>query len=173
MTIYLSDDMLLVVYFSYEQQQFHIDIGPAASIFTAEAEAILEALRIIALQDTYRFLIVTDSRSVLEALHAYPKSNSHPVVLSIRSLAYELKQSGFIIRFLWVPSHMGLDGNECADRIAGTFMSNRAVDDYPLFYRDIKTLDKSSEYDSWQRKWTFSDRGRFLHNLSPRINSKP
>jgi len=121
----------------------HMDVNHAASIFTAEAEAIIEALRQVNLQISKKILIISDSKSVLTAVESYPHSNTHPSVFTIKSLLYELNLQEFDIKLLWVPSHCGIEGNERADFIASSF------DDTPptmgdLYSRDIRALDKQS-----------------------------
>ena len=161
------------VWIPYLNLEAHFDIRHDASIFTAEGEAILEALHIAHVQTERKILIITDSMSVLMALKNFPKSRSHPVIFEIRELTWKLVKSGFTIRFLWVPSHKGLVGNEIADRVASDFSDSVIPHDYRLFARDLRASDKSLHYGSWQNKWMASSKGRHLFQFLADVNKDP
>ncbi|GFU73952.1 pggt1b [Trichonephila clavipes] len=52
--------------------------------------------------------------SVLEALENY-HDRCHPVVCTILDITSRLYSKGFDIVFCWLPSHVGIIGNEQAD----------------------------------------------------------
>lgn len=153
--------------------EVHFDINPSSSIFSAEASAIAEALQNIDLHIHKKFLIITDSRSVLEALNTYSNNRSHPLVHQIRSLSWKLRKKDYEVRFLWVPSHMGIDGNEIVDSIASNFARDLATSNYPIFVNDLKCMDKSQQIQIWQERWDSSENGRYLYSILPRINLVP
>jgi len=160
------------VYFSDLELEVHQDIHHLSSIFTAEAEAIVEALKLAGLQDNKRVLIVSDSRSVLEATKIHPSSNTHPTIFSIRSLIHELRTQGFYICLLWVPSHLGIDGNERADLIAADF-GTPTSQQHNMLPRDLRPHDRASQIQSWQNNWNTSSMGRALFQISPKVNTGP
>jgi len=149
-----------------------MDLDPKASIFSAEAEAIVEALKLEALQENKNVLIISDSRSVLMAVHSYPKSNTHALILTIKSHIQELQASGFNVKLLWVPSHMGIEGNDRADKIAATFETESSYSQ-AMYSRDLKAFDKASQISKWQNEWNLNSMGRTLHHIQPRVNAKP
>jgi len=56
---------------------------------------------------------------VLEALASHTtKSCSNYLIPLIRSKYHSLIKSGFSIQMVWIPSHVGIDGNELADAAA-------------------------------------------------------
>ncbi|KAF0765352.1 RNase H domain-containing protein, partial [Aphis craccivora] len=61
----------------------------------------------------------SDSLSCLLALNSN-HFNSHlsPLVLRIKQITHTLHLSNYSIKFLWVPSHIGIRGNEVADSLA-------------------------------------------------------
>ena len=87
---------------------------PAASVFTAELFAIYIALQIAARYKECT-VIFTDSLSSLKAIQC-PQFSRHHLVYHINSLIRQLPQSKVAIE--WVPSHIGIAGNEEADRVA-------------------------------------------------------
>lgn len=93
----------------------HFQLNPQASIFTAEARAMLEALNFVEDIPRRKFVIITDSMSVLQALDANKVTCQHPLIHDIKNAICQLKKKLKIIHFLWVPSHKGIRGNEIAD----------------------------------------------------------
>ena len=85
------------------------------SVYVAELFAILQALKYIKLKSLKKVFICTDSLSALMALRSGEMSF---FVTTIRELYNKLHQHNFDIQFLWVPSHVGITGNEHADREA-------------------------------------------------------
>jgi len=89
------------------------------SIFTAEAWALYQSLMLVESSDERRAVIFSDSRSVLEALTSYStKSCSNYLIPLIKSKYHYLAESGFTIQIVWIPSHVGIVGNEKADAAA-------------------------------------------------------
>ncbi|GFT03269.1 pggt1b [Trichonephila clavipes] len=89
-------------------------LDTSCSIFTAEAVAIYRALQLIDSTMPRKYCIYTDSMSVLEALENY-HDRCHPVVCTILDITSRLYSKGFDIVFCWLPSHVGIIGNEQAD----------------------------------------------------------
>ncbi|KAL4119211.1 hypothetical protein QTP88_012055 [Uroleucon formosanum] len=98
---------------------FTNNLPPSSSFFTAECFAIIEALNCISSFSYKKFLIASDSMSCLQSLNSF-SLNSHPspLIIRIKSILFSLGQLDFNIQFLWVPSHVGIRGNEYADSLA-------------------------------------------------------
>ncbi|GFV94160.1 pggt1b [Trichonephila clavipes] len=92
-------------------------LDTSCSIFTAEAVAIYRALQLIDSTMPRKYCIYTDSMSVLEALENY-HDRCHPVVCTILDITSRMYSKGFDIVFCWLPSHVGIIGNEQADSAA-------------------------------------------------------
>ena len=102
------------------------------SVFAAEFLAIELALKLISSYSHKHFIIYADSRSVLEAL----QSNScSPSFISVIQLYNELCNKGFHILFCWVPAHVGIKGNETADKAAKQACTSLNT---PITYSDLK-----------------------------------
>lgn len=82
------------------------------SSFTAEATAIRSAIT-LALESPSKTLICTDSLSVLRAI-----LNPSPSATTVNVIRDMLIQNENKIRLLWIPGHIGIQGNEAADRAA-------------------------------------------------------
>ena len=86
-----------------------------ASVFTAELTAILMCLDHI-LHNTDDCAIFTDSLSSIQGLR--DTSLDTPLRISILERVREADRRGIAVTTVWVPSHVGLTGNESADRAA-------------------------------------------------------
>ncbi|GBM43310.1 hypothetical protein AVEN_220836-1 [Araneus ventricosus] len=138
------------------------------SIFTAELVAIFCALQEISPSNQRNFIIYTDSMSALETLSHYD-IQMHPVGLEILSVLQGLRNKGFNIIFCWVPSHVGISGNETDDAVA-KFAS--AFLPRTLPYRDIKKSLVSNLFSAWQQKWNLQANSK-LHSVKSLIGLWP
>ncbi|GBO29721.1 putative RNA-directed DNA polymerase from transposon X-element, partial [Araneus ventricosus] len=138
------------------------------SVFTAELVAIFCALQEISPSSQRNFIIYTDSMSALETLSHYD-TQMHPVGLEILSILQFLRNKSFNIIFCWVPSHVGISGNETADAIA-KFAS--AVLPRALPYVDVKKFFVSHLFSLWQQKWDLLTNNK-LHSVKPSIGLWP
>src|SRR5215469_10139001 len=88
----------------------------SASIFMAELYAIFFALVNIFSGASSCYTIFSDSKSVLQALSVL--WTPHPLVREIQDLLYRLRARYKTVDFWWVPSHVGIPGNETVDAAA-------------------------------------------------------
>ncbi|GBO26962.1 hypothetical protein AVEN_69050-1 [Araneus ventricosus] len=101
--------------------------------------------------------------SALESLSHYD-NRIRPVASEILSVLQFLRNKGFSI-FCWVPSHVGISGNETADviaRFASDFLQRA------LPYCDIKKSLVSHLMSAWQQKWNLFTRNK-LYSVKPSI----
>ena len=123
----------------------------SASIFTCELFSILVALKRILDYVGKDFTIFSDSRSALEALETF--NPVHPLVLDILEWLFLLNCKQKYVNFCWVPSHVGVRGNEEADKLA----KNGAMK-FPirrgLPYTDYLPGIKRAIKAAWQFCWT-------------------
>ena len=140
--------------------------GHHSSIFMAEARAILLALECIEHSNRKRFLIFTDSMSCLQALDHL--EIDHPIIEEIISKLTSLKASGFDIHLCWLPGHVGIHGNERADRAAKTA---RRTDMQPCLIpsSDFKPIIRKHITAMWQSTWDESPLNK-LHEITSIVN---
>ena len=90
----------------------------SSTIFAAEATAISLALNYY--QDMgpvhHDVVVYSDSMSCLQAIKGEDIEN--PFICHIMNLLWSLSDKGTRVRFCWVPSHCGIDGNEKIDQLA-------------------------------------------------------
>ena len=90
-----------------------IRLPDGSSIFTAESKAIDMALDYVlnnSLEN--KFVIFSDSLSVLKSLNHTASKN--PKIQNVIEKHHELSKTKEIL-FCWLPSHVGIKGNEAAD----------------------------------------------------------
>ncbi|GBO04048.1 hypothetical protein AVEN_124230-1 [Araneus ventricosus] len=149
---------------------FSVKLHSSCSVFTAETAAVLLALEKISDCLERKFIIYTDSLSVLESLKSfYMHSHHHPLVLNVLHLLNKLASLYFNILLCWVPSHVGIVGNEKADKAAklATAPTNSST---PL--TDFKKYTKLLFYTKWQRQWD-TETDNKLHSVKPHVQPWP
>jgi hypothetical protein len=98
---------------------FQFKLHQHASIFTAEATAIVEAILFLLRTKVQEAIIHSDSRSVPMAIHGTPnKSSSNWHIPVIKSLLRSSRKFGFTYHLSWVKAHSNIHGNELADSCA-------------------------------------------------------
>ena len=121
------------------------------SNFTAEVYGILIAVKEIISLDRGDYVIFTDSKGVLEALQFF--NSSHPLVIDILEWIFLAKCRGRLISFCRVPAHVGVWGNEEADRLAKTAALNLRPANIALPFRDLFPVVRETFRAAWQFYW--------------------
>ena len=92
-----------------------------SSIFTAEAKAVDLALDFISTCDANnKFIIFSDSLSVLKAMNH--TSSKNPQIQKLLGKCHERLANKEIV-LCWIPSHIGIQGNEMVDQQAKSSLS--------------------------------------------------
>lgn len=155
-----------------------------SSIFTAEAVAILAALKHIKHQNQgfKKWLIVSDSMSVLKTLqnHKLHAKTSY-LIFAIKELWFDLQLTGnFSISFMWVPSHIGVIGNERADFLAKSITTSNLASELfnvTLPYTDLIPVLRQRMIRKWMSHWNHAiqveNKGLWYASFNVKINSKP
>ncbi len=135
-----------------------------ASIYTAELHALKMAFD-IALQTPHtHFIIFSDSLSSLTALNG---NNDHPYILELRETYSRLVKRGKSIVLAWIPSHIGIKGNEKADALAKEAL-NINVTNIKIPYSDLKININKYIQNKWQVLWdSFPDNK--LHSIQQNV----
>ena len=61
-------------------------------------------------------VVYSDSMSCLQAIEG--EDNENPFICHIMNLLWSVSDKGTHVRFCWVPSHCGIDGNGRVDQLA-------------------------------------------------------
>ena len=140
-----------------------------ASIFTAEVTAIDLALDTIAESDDDHFIIFSDSLSVLLSLHN--KKMDNPLILQLLQKLHHLSCAHKTIHLCWIPSHIGIRGNEAADMAAKESL-NQDITASQVPYTDLKSHINHFISSKWQERWS-SCRDNKLFQIKPTLGEWP
>ncbi|XP_055924597.1 uncharacterized protein LOC129956691 [Argiope bruennichi] len=152
----------------FDNTSYNHSLTSSFSVYSAEAMAIFYALQRISRSKFRKFCIYSDSRSVLTQL-GHLSFHYHPIVLDILYSYHSLEKNGFDIIFCWIPSHVGIDGNEKADNIAR--LASTPLN-YETPYDDIRRCVQRHIYTQWQESWSCQI-GNKLYSIKPIINTWP
>ena len=122
-----------------------------ASIFTAEVTAIDLALDAITESGDDYFIIFSDSLSVLLSLHNMKLDN--PLILKLLEKLHHLSCAQKTIYLCWIPSHIGIRGNEAAD-LAAKESLNLDITASQVPYTDLKCHINHFISNKWQERWS-------------------
>ena len=142
----------------------------SCSVFTAETYAILNAVKYIFNVGSYDewFIIYSDSLSVLFSLKQL--APSHHLVQEVQDWLVLLHSRKRInVRFCWVPAHVGIAGNEKADRAAKQAVSIQNISNINIPYRDFKEPIHNSVREKWQSLWNDQVNNK-LKSIRPFVN---
>ena len=154
----VSDDFVL-----------QVRLPDKSSIFTAELKAILMALVLIEESEEVNFVVFSDSMSSLMALKG--SSLDNPMVLKIREKYSHLVQHGKLISFVWIPSHVGIRGNEEADKAAKDALKLQ-VSNLKIPFTDFKSEIRKHVKEVWQEQWDSCVLNK-LHSIHPQLGLWP
>ena len=118
-----------------------------SSIFTAEAKAIELALDFISTCDTNnKFIIFSDSLSVLKAMNH--TSSKNPQIQKLLEKCHELLAYKEIA-LCWIPSHIGIQGNEMVDKQAKASLSLEPTS-FKIPFSNFKPSINKYILEEWQ-----------------------
>ena len=136
-----------------------------ASIFSAEIKAIDLALDHIEQSRNSDFIIFSDSLSVLQSLNNRHIEN--PLLLDVLLKHNELTELNRIV-FCWLPSHVGIKGNEKAD-IAAKSALTLNISDLKIPFTDFKPSINTFVHNKWQMSWNAAVFNK-LHSIKPSLS---
>ncbi|TVY62404.1 hypothetical protein Focb16_v004328 [Fusarium oxysporum f. sp. cubense] len=170
-----------------ETKSAYMGDDTTSTVYAGELQGISLALQ-IAQEDRSRgnsrskVLIYTDNQAAIRST-AKPKGKSGAYLLrSIAKQIDELQLQGLNTEIRWVPAHIGIQGNEEADRAAkeatgwreGDLTGPKAAEPqqlYPL-RSTMKTWSHKETIMSWERDWISETRGRASFRHTPKPSRK-
>lgn len=138
------------------------------SIFTAELTAIYYCVIATKSIVNETIVVLTDSKSSIQAIQSV--YNKNPLIATIRS---DMAASTSRYCLCWVPSHVGIKGNETADMIA----KNHTKDTRPMANRllqsDVKNYIKQQSKVAWKQRWADTSQLNKLRQIADGISPLP
>ena len=120
-----------------------------SSIFTTEANAIDLTLDIISKSKHKTFIIFSNSLSVL--LFSINKRFENPLTFKLLSRLDSMSNCKEI-KICWIPSHIGVRGNEKIDLAAKSAL-DLTPDKFRIPYADLKPKINKFLHTKWQQYW--------------------
>ena len=73
----------------------------------------------------------------------------------ILDMIQKLKSKRLTIKFCWIPSHVGIRGNEIADQRAKAALARNQTSPYKIPYTDYIPKVKQYIKKKWQQRWDY------------------
>ncbi|XP_060868680.1 uncharacterized protein LOC132943669 [Metopolophium dirhodum] len=126
------------------------------SIYTTEAQAIIQAIDLIKNKNIQKAIIFSDSLSTLMSIQNSYKPNE--TARRIQNQIYKLQKENTSIKIIWIPSYTNISGNERADALAKeATVSQNATPCQVYSITDIKQIIKKIIFNIWQNEWKTSN----------------
>jgi ribonuclease HI len=149
-----------------------VRIADDSSVYTAELIAIKIALEYLVEIKQENSVIFSDSLSVLQTFkHGSPGSNP-PLTDEIRYLVRLLNNANADnVSFAWVPSHVGVSGNEAADCEAKLASQNHSIE----LHNSATISDAHCKIEryitgEWQTAWSSNPTGNYYRAIQPNVS---
>jgi ribonuclease HI len=154
-----------------------------STVYAGELQGIILALRMAAADrakgnNRSKLLIYTDNQAAIRS-SAKPKGKSGAYLLSdIAQRTQQLSSLGLPIEIRWIPAHVGIQGNEDADKAAKEATGWREIgqagpvaEQPQKLYRlrsTLKTWAHKEANKPWHTNWASDTRGRTSFRCTPR-----
>ena len=145
---------------------------PPCSILVAEIIAIERALQEIshlpsASSSESHFVILTDSKASLQTLNSYKPTDTYHLCQSIRTLCDNIPAK---ITFQWIPSHVGIPGNERVDHLAKLAAESGPVNQIVESVSSLFCRVRQSTHNVWCERWKDGQTGRLYFEVQQKPN---
>jgi len=140
------------------------------SVFTAELMAVLWAVRWVEDNKREYSVICSDSAATLNTIKNMKTKARPDLLVEILQVLYRIHKAGNEVGFLWVPAHMGVEGNEEADEVAKKAVQEERVQlDLQHGLPDYTEIINRSVKEMWQRSWDCERNGRAYYSVQKMV----
>jgi ribonuclease HI len=119
-----------------------------SSVYSTELFAVSRAINIADRRKKTKIIICTDSLSAVKGIQ--DSQTKHPLVKEIQD---QLTKTRTIFTFMWIPSHVGILGNEKADVEAKQATLETFSRQYKVIYTDMYRNIRELTRQKWQMEW--------------------
>lgn len=85
-------------------------------------------------------------------------------------LLFNIQRLGLHVKLVWVPAHVGVQGNELADRYAKKALKHDTLTATTKMSKaETKTLIKQEIKNIWQKRWNNERKGRDVFFINPSV----
>jgi ribonuclease HI len=155
-------------YCEMNNHQESIKLNNYASICTAELLAIKHALNYAKENSMKKAVILTDSLSSCKLINSQAQqSYVSESIIEILELLVHTQSS-----IAWIPSHVGIEGNEIADELARVGAESEKVLNNKIRLVDAKALTENESTENFQKFIIESEKGEKFRNFF-KLTQKP
>ena len=147
-----------------------LKINPLSSVFTSELLAIKTALEwsIKNVHSNNNITIFSDSKSSLQAIQNYNPKNTSTLLQNIIEITTKFKNH---ITLVWIPSHVGILGNEKADKLAKQATLNSSIDiNNKISYQETLPTIKNYINSKWQDSYNSNPASKHYRTIEPNVS---
>ncbi len=145
-------------------------INDESSVYTGEMMALLLAVQWVEEVRPWKTVICSDSSSSLISIKYGHSDSRKDILLEIQQTIFRIQMMGLSITFVWIPAHVGLSGNETADRHAKEATRNNHIDiQVPFSKTEMKTRIKHKLKERWQKQWEEERTGRWFYRIQRQV----
>lgn len=110
----------------------------------------------------------SDSATALMALKGGRSGSRTDLIIEIMIALHRIEKLGSTVGFVWVPPHVGVQGNEGADSAAKRALNRKEVAVQVQYGKaEYKSLNQQEIARSWQKEWEQGSKGRFYFSIQP------
>ena len=135
----------------HENTSYVVKLPDSASIYTAELTAVINALDRVYHSEGKDFVIYSDSKSTIESLKLF--NSFHPLIQKAQEWLFRISGRHKLVHFCWIPSHVGIQGNEIADREAKEAIHSELCIIKKVPPSDMKKPIRSYVLKKWEERW--------------------
>ena len=158
------------------QEGWKMDHGEARSIMAVELSAIDKALTWTLMHSVIllnkKIAILTDSRAGIAALKKYSPKHHSNLINQIKEKIELLNTEDFEITIQWIPSHVGIPGNEKVDQLAKE-AHNKGFTNFPLEISEMNRLVRKRRTTKWQQQYDTLKNALHLGQIKGTITNWP
>ena len=142
------------------------------TIYDIEGQALYKSLELIhSFESNQSYVVYTDSLSVLNNLLAYKNDSIYDIVHHIRGMYNKLIQKNIDVVLCWIPSHVGIEGNEMADMLAKEAASKMEfTEDVTFSNVDMYRFIDWYILRKWQIQYNEKMAGKHYYEIEPTVN---
>ncbi len=132
--------------------------------------AILIALQWVEKIGQEKVLICSDSLSVLASLRSFHSKAWQDILYEVLQVNTRISCMGCQVKFMWVPAHVGITGNEMADRLAKRALTKENVEvQVTVSKAEVKCIIWGEINKTWQYRWDREEKGRHLYQIQRKV----
>ena len=114
-------------------------------------------------------VILSDSLSVLESLRVGKSTARLKLLIEVQTFLHDLNLINY---FVWIPSNIGIAGNELEDTLADIANQKPYIElEVNLELQEAYSLVDKHILDLWQQKWNTCATGSFYRHLVPKVSN--